>query len=96
MLKTRPFILFTFFPWWERIANYVLFAGKPCAITNLDMFARLKIEVERKARAQVAPAQGGKLRRVRKRGKRKPRSKSAAPPPRKQRSKSGAKSDSEL
>lgn len=59
------------------------------------MFARLKVEVETK-KAQAPPAQAGKLRKVKRRGKRKPRSRSAAPPTRKSNSKSGAKSDSEL
>lgn len=66
-----------------------------CVITNYDMFARLKVEVEIK-KAQAAPAQAGKLRKMKRRGKRKPRSKSAAPPTKKTTSKSGAKSDSEL
>ncbi|XP_026762854.2 uncharacterized protein LOC113521514 [Galleria mellonella] len=71
--------------------------GKMCAITNYDMFARLKIEVETKSRSQAAPAQsGGKLRRLKRRVRRKPRSKSAAPVTRKPNVKSGAKSDSEL
>lgn len=68
-----------------------------CTITNYDMFARLKVEVEAKAtRAQALPAQAGKLRRMKKRGRRKPRSKSAADAARKSTTKSGAKSDSEL
>ncbi|XP_037869794.1 uncharacterized protein LOC101745784 [Bombyx mori] len=74
--------------------------GKMCAITNYDMFARLKVEVETKtSRVQVAPTQGaGKLRRLRRRAKRKPRSKSAAPVLTKSKlvNKSGARSDSEL
>ncbi|KAJ8713359.1 hypothetical protein PYW07_013729 [Mythimna separata] len=73
--------------------------GKQCAITNYDMFARIKMEVETKtARAQAAPAQGaGKMKKLRKRSKRKARSKSAAPELSKgHRNKSGAKSDSEL
>lgn len=68
-----------------------------CTITNYDMFARLKVEVETKStRAQAAPAQVGKMRRPKKRGRRKPRSKSAADTGRKSSGKSGAKSDSEL
>lgn len=72
--------------------------GKMCAITNYDMFARLKVEVETKSsRNQAVPAQAtGKARRLRRRVKRKPRSKSAAPATRKKHHKSGAKSDSEL
>lgn len=63
------------------------------------MFARLKVEVETKAsRAQAAPTQGGgKMKKMRRRPRRKPRSKSAAPETNKaQVNKSGAKSDSEL
>ncbi|KAH9642838.1 hypothetical protein HF086_016643 [Spodoptera exigua] len=70
-----------------------------CAITNYDMFARLKVEVETKSsRGQAAPTQGlGKMKKLRRRPKRKPRSKSAAPEQSKtNRNKSGAKSDSEL
>ncbi|XP_028178045.1 uncharacterized protein LOC114365626 [Ostrinia furnacalis] len=71
--------------------------GKMCVITNYDMFARLKVEVEAKSTKQAAPAAGGKSRRVKKRGRRKPRSKSAASAARSSsRNKSGAKSDSEL
>ncbi|XP_013190608.1 uncharacterized protein LOC106134994 [Amyelois transitella] len=71
--------------------------GKMCAITNYDMFARLKIEVEAKSSKQSAPAQsGGKQKKLKKKGRRKPRSKSAAPVVRKSNVKSGAKSDSEL
>ncbi|VVC96173.1 unnamed protein product [Leptidea sinapis] len=73
--------------------------GKMCVITNYDMFARLKLEVEPKTRrAQASPAQVGKLRR-KKRARRKPRSKSAAPlaGSRKPASrKHGTRSDSEL
>lgn len=66
-------------------------------ITNYDMFARLKVEVEAKTAKQAAPAQAGKPRRVKKRGRRKSRSKSAASAARgSSRNKSGAKSDSEL
>lgn len=63
------------------------------------MFARLKVEVETKSsRAQAAPTQGvGKMKKLRRRPKRKPRSKSAAPEQNKAHmNKSGAKSDSEL
>lgn len=70
-----------------------------CAITNYDMFARLKLEIEPKATRHVAPAHGGgKLRKLRRKMRRKPRSKSAAPPVMRKttRNKSGAKSDSEL
>ncbi|KAI5645511.1 hypothetical protein NE865_02598 [Phthorimaea operculella] len=71
--------------------------GKMCAITNYDMFARLKVEVEPKEkRAQVAPAVSGGRRKLRRRVRRKPRSKSAAPPPKAASGKAGAKSDSEL
>ncbi|CAB3260367.1 unnamed protein product [Arctia plantaginis] len=72
--------------------------GKMCAITNYDMFARLNVAVETKApRPQALPTQGtSKTRRLRRRIKRKPRSKSAAPPTRKSHHKSRAKSDSEL
>ncbi|XP_072947263.1 uncharacterized protein [Epargyreus clarus] len=71
--------------------------GKMCTITNYDMFARLKLEVEAKApRAHAAPAHVGKLRRPRRRARRKPRSKSAAPPPHTTRRGKNAKSDSEL
>ncbi|RVE54104.1 hypothetical protein evm_001227 [Chilo suppressalis] len=71
--------------------------GKWCVITNYDMFARLKVEVETKRKTQAAPPQAGKLRRPKRRGRRKPRSKSAAPPLQNSNfKKSGAKSDSEL
>ncbi|KAL4702593.1 hypothetical protein ACJJTC_016069 [Scirpophaga incertulas] len=71
--------------------------GKMCAITNNDMFARLKIEVETKSsKAQAAPTQS-KTRRSKRRLRKKPRSKSLAPPQSKSAGKkSGAKSDSEL
>ncbi|XP_045767020.1 uncharacterized protein LOC123868513 [Maniola jurtina] len=71
--------------------------GKMCAITNYDMFARLKLEVAAKStRAQLPPAQLGKLKRVRRRARRKPRSKSAAPAYHKpSANKAGAKSDTE-
>lgn len=74
---------------------FIISTGKMCAITNLDMFARLKVEVETKSRTQMAPAPG-KTRRLKRRGKRKPRSKSAAPVSRKSTAKSGARSDSEI
>lgn len=68
-----------------------------CAITNYDMFARLKVEVEPKEKRAQLPAQGGgRLRKLRRRARRKPRSKSAAPLVRSTSVKSGAKSDSEL
>lgn len=68
-----------------------------CVITNYDMFVRLKIEVETKEkRTQQTPAAGGRMRKLRRRVRRKPRSKSAAPPSRSTNQKSGAKSDSEL
>lgn len=70
-----------------------------CVITNYDMFARLKVEVEQKAsRATTVPAPGAnKLRKLRRRVRRKPRSKSAAPPANKTKTKmSGIRSDSEL
>ncbi|CAG4950605.1 uncharacterized protein LOC123694195 [Colias croceus] len=72
--------------------------GKMCTITNYDMFARIKVEVEQKPRrAQAAPVQANKLRRMRRRPRRKPRSKSAAPSYQKPAAgKHGAKSDSEL
>lgn len=68
-----------------------------CVITNYDMFARLKLEVAAKStRTQLPPAQLGKLKRVRRRTKRKPRSKSAAPAYNKPSAvKSGARSDTE-
>ncbi|XP_023936445.1 uncharacterized protein LOC112044727 [Bicyclus anynana] len=71
--------------------------GKMCAITNYDMFARLKLEVAAKStRAQLPQAQMGKLKRVRRRARRKPRSKSAAPAYQKPNAnKSGARSDTE-
>lgn len=69
-----------------------------CAIINYDMFARLKVEVETKAsRVQLVQSQGAnKLRKLRRRLRRKPRSKSAAPTQRKIHQNKGAKSDSEL
>ncbi|XP_013140254.1 PREDICTED: uncharacterized protein LOC106104675 [Papilio polytes] len=73
--------------------------GMMCAITNYDMFARLKLEIEPKATRHAAPAHGGgKLRKLRRKMRRKPRSKSAAPPVMRKttRNKSWAKSDSEL
>ncbi|KAJ0178410.1 hypothetical protein K1T71_006233 [Dendrolimus kikuchii] len=72
--------------------------GKMCAIINYDMFARLKVEVETKAsRVQLIPPQGtSKLRKLRRRVRRKPRSKSAAPTQRKVHHNKGIKSDSEL
>ncbi|XP_037294702.1 uncharacterized protein LOC119189375 [Manduca sexta] len=76
--------------------------GKMCVITNYDMFARLKVEVETKtSRTQATLPQGAsKLRRMRRRVRRKPRSKSAAPAALAARkphgNKSGARSDSEL
>lgn len=62
------------------------------------MFARLKLEVETKStRVQPPPAQMSKMRRVRRRVKRKPRSKSAAPAYQKPTAKkSGARSDTEI
>ncbi|XP_047504238.1 uncharacterized protein LOC125049152 [Pieris napi] len=70
--------------------------GKMCTITNYDMFARLKLDIEPKTRrAQAAPSQVSKLRRMRRRPRRKPRSKSAAPTYRKSTGK-GTRSDSEL
>ena len=69
-----------------------------CMITNYDMFARLKLEVETKStRVQAPPAPLSKLRRGRRRVKRKPRSKSAAPAYHKPTAKkSGARSDTEI
>ncbi|OWR42295.1 hypothetical protein KGM_207259 [Danaus plexippus plexippus] len=69
--------------------------GKMCMITNYDMFARLKLEVETKTRTQAPPAEHSKLRRVRRRVRRK-RTKSAAPAfTRNTKTKSGARSDTE-
>ncbi|XP_050351910.1 uncharacterized protein LOC126774427 [Nymphalis io] len=72
--------------------------GKMCTITNYDMFARLKLEVETKTnRAQAPPAQLSKMRRMRRRVRRKPRSKSAAPSYHKPgATKLGARSDTEI
>lgn len=75
------------------------YSGKMCIITNYDMFARLKVEIEQKTtRSHAAQAQsGGKLRKLKRRVRRKPRSKSAAPVPNSTKiKKSGPKSDSEI
>ncbi|GBP55916.1 hypothetical protein EVAR_43708_1 [Eumeta japonica] len=77
--------------------------GKMCLITNYDMFARTKAEVEHKVVRVAVPQAGGRLRRGRRKIRSKntrTRSKSAAPPAasndKKRSKKQGTKSDSEL
>ncbi|XP_068618649.1 uncharacterized protein [Battus philenor] len=73
--------------------------GTMCVITNYDMFARLKLEMEPKVTRHAALSHGGsKLRKLRRKIRKKPRSKRAAPPliHKSNRTRTGAKSDSEL